>query len=127
MWEKPHCPLTAASWKPNDENLVAIGAIDGSISIHDIRNIGVPIYESIQFSREIHRLKFNPDKPTQLAGCCDSVEVKVFDIDSNCKSIYENNAHTDFVRGLTWHNSDLITCSWDNTVLRHTLAPKLNT
>ena len=67
----------------------------------------------------MHKLLFNPNSPNQLAGCCDSTEVKVFDSFNDFLPIYENNAHTDFVRGLAWHKSELVTCSWDNRVLTH--------
>ncbi|XP_058791274.1 methylosome protein WDR77-like [Phymastichus coffea] len=122
LWKNSCCGLTAASWKFDDENTVAIGGIDGSIAIFDIRNIGVAVYEFIQFPRGIHKLLFNPNSSNQLAGCCDSTEIKVFDSSNNYSSIFENTAHKDFVRGLAWHKSDLITCSWDNTVLRHSIT-----
>ncbi|XP_014210089.1 methylosome protein 50-like [Copidosoma floridanum] len=124
LWEKQDCGLTAVSWKPNDQNVLALGAEDGSVIILDIRHIGPnPIHESVQFPRGVRKLLFNTVNPTQLAGCCDSTEVKVLNVkEDNVEVIFENNAHSDFVRGLAWHQNDLITCSWDNTVLRHSIV-----
>jgi len=123
LYEKQDCGLTAAAWKSDDQNIVAVGGEDGSISILDIRNINSdPISESVYFPRSIRRLLFNSNNPTQLAACCDSTEVKVFHVNSDkVKIIFENNTHSDFVRGLAWHKNDLITCSWDNTVKRHSV------
>ncbi|KAJ8666947.1 hypothetical protein QAD02_008609 [Eretmocerus hayati] len=123
LWKKSGVGLTSVSWKFNDENIVAIGGIDGSIAIIDIRNLGAnPLHESIEFPRGVHKLLFSCNNPNQLAGCCDSTEVKVFDTSDNCKTILNDDSHDDFVRGLAWHKSDLITCSWDNTVLRHPIT-----
>lgn len=126
MWKKNGCELTSASWKPDDDNIVAIGGNDGGIEILDIRNTTNSVYELNQFSRGVHKIVFNPDCPSQLAGCCDSTDLKVFDLSKNCANIFENNTHTDFVRGLAWYNNDLITCSWDNTILRHSIELETN-
>jgi WD40 repeat protein len=89
----------------------------------DIRRIGeTPLYESTKSSRGIRKLLFNPDHPDELASCYDATEVKVFDISNHCTNVYVDNVHTDFVRGLAWHKSDLISCSWDNTVVRHSIT-----
>lgn len=60
--------------------------------------------------------------PNQLAGCCDGNMVKMFDIDRNLVTIYEDDRHQDFVRGLAWHQNKLLTCSWDNSILNHSLV-----
>ncbi|XP_001599571.4 methylosome protein 50 [Nasonia vitripennis] len=123
LWKKSGCGLTTSSWKVDDEHIIAVGGIDGSISILDIRNIGAaPVCESIHFSRGVHKLLFNPNHSNQLAGCCDATELKIFDTSINCKTIFQSNPHKDFIRGLAWHKRDLITCSWDNTILRHTVT-----
>lgn len=88
--------LTTSSWKFNNENILALGAIDGSITILDIRNIGATtLHESVPFPNGVHKLLFNPDGSNQLAGCCDSTEIKEFDTsDDLCKTIFEKSAHT---------------------------------
>ncbi|XP_011494723.1 PREDICTED: methylosome protein 50-like [Ceratosolen solmsi marchali] len=122
LW-KNECGLTASSWQPNNENIVAVGGLDGIISILDIRRIGeTPLYETPESSRGIRNLLFDPDQPSKLASCYDNTEVKIFDISNDCKNIFTNDEHADFVRGLAWHKSDLITCSWDNTVVRHIVS-----
>lgn len=60
--------------------------------------------------------------PNQLAGCCDGNVVKIFDTDKSLATIYEDDRHRDFVRGLAWQQNKLLTCSWDNTVLHHSLV-----
>lgn len=40
--------------------------------------------------------------------------------------MYQDDHHTDFVRGLTWFNRYLYSCSWDNTVLKHTIDFEIN-
>lgn len=115
------------SWKSNDANTIAVGANDGTISILDIRNAGAaPVHESVEFSRAVRKLLFNPDCSTQLAGCCDATEVKVFDTSKTINNIFENNVHTDFVRGLAWHKNELLTCSWDNTIHRHSITSEIS-
>ncbi|XP_014230482.1 methylosome protein 50-like [Trichogramma pretiosum] len=120
LWDEFHCGFTAVSWKPIDGNIIALGAQDGSITVIDIRHSKEALENSIQFSRGVHKLSFNPDKPAHLAGCCDSENIKVFDVDNSLEILYENESHDDFVRDLAWHKNDLLTCSWDFTVLRHT-------
>lgn len=57
----------------------------------------------------------------ELACCCDDTFVEVLDINRDFSSVYKNARHTDFVRGLAWYKDDLLSCSWDNTVLKHTI------
>lgn len=89
--------------------------------ILDIRKTtSEPIYQANHFVRSVKKLMFNSNYPTLLAGCCDAEDLKVFDVDNNnVKVLKEDVSHSDFVRGLTWQEKDLITCSWDNKVLRH--------
>lgn len=58
----------------------------------------------------------------ELAVCSDDVLVEVFDINNQLLSLYEDCRHDDFVRGLTWFDRHLYSCSWDNVVLKHTVS-----
>lgn len=119
--EKDGCGLTAVSWNPTCDNIVAIGVDDGSITLMDIRKTDNLLCEPLVFSRPIHKLTFNPDpeRSEQIACCSDDTLVKVLDTNKDCNVIYENNSHSDFVRGLTWYNDKLLSCSWDDTVVIH--------
>ncbi|XP_060832024.1 methylosome protein WDR77-like [Bombus pascuorum] len=120
---KKNVGLGAICWSPNKSNIVAIGTDSGEIVIVDIRKGGVKLLsKSIASSRPVHRLVFNLDsaRVEELAVCCDDVFVEVFDVNNQLSPIYKDDRHTDFVRGLTWFDRHLYSCSWDNAVLKHT-------
>ncbi|KAK2581316.1 hypothetical protein KPH14_008091 [Odynerus spinipes] len=121
--EKDGYGLTAVSWNPTSDNIIAIGADDGSITLMDIRNTDSILLESLVFSRPIHKLVFNPnpERSEQIACCCDDVVIKILETNKNYNAIYEDDRHTDFVRGLAWYNDELLSCSWDDMVLKHTI------
>lgn len=58
------CGLTAAAWNPDVEHELIIGDRDGKITVIDVRKPNTePLYKCPKaFSREIHRLSFNPVK-----------------------------------------------------------------
>ncbi|XP_034937934.1 methylosome protein 50-like [Chelonus insularis] len=114
--------LTAISWNPSDSHYVAIGAEDGSITLIDLRSPTAVLFQSTVFSRPVHKLKYHAKRKNLLAACSDDTVVKVIDTSENLDIIYENNQHSDFVRGFAWLKDELITCSWDNSVLKHTLS-----
>lgn len=122
IFRRNNCGLTAIAWKPNDENILAIGAEDGSVSVIDIRNPNAEPICGVSFDRPVYKLEFNPQIPNQLAGCCDGNIVKIFDTDKYLTELYEDYRHKDFVRGLAWSADKLLTCSWDNTVIEHSLV-----
>ncbi|OAD58533.1 Methylosome protein 50 [Eufriesea mexicana] len=116
--------LTAVCWNLSLPNVLAIGSEDGEIIIVDARKGSVKVLsESFAFCRPVHRLSFNQNlgRTEELAACCDDISVEVFDITNELSLIYKDDRHTDFVRGLTWFDSHLYSCSWDNTVLKHTI------
>lgn len=55
----------------------------------------------------------------QLACCSDATSVKVFDTYREMLPVFEDNSHSDFVRGLAWYKDDLFSCSWDGNVIKH--------
>ncbi|XP_076764218.1 methylosome protein WDR77 [Xylocopa sonorina] len=117
---KKDSDLTAVSWNPNLLNTVAIGTDDGRVVIVDARRGGIEVLEeSCSFPRPVHKLLFNPDSEGLLAACCDDAAVKVFDINNHLAPVYHDERHCDFVRGLTWFNNNLYSCSWDSRVLKH--------
>ncbi|XP_006565157.2 methylosome protein 50 isoform X2 [Apis mellifera] len=125
---KKDAGLNAICWSPNLSNILAIGTDDGEILIIDVRKGGVKVLsKSSAFSRPVHRLSFNPNSErVELAACCNDVFVEVFDISNDLLLMYQDDHHTDFVRGLTWFNRYLYSCSWDNTVLKHTIDFEIN-
>ncbi|XP_078040859.1 methylosome protein WDR77 [Augochlora pura] len=116
--------LTTANWNPVLDHTLAIGTDNGDVILVDIRNASDSVLqESKIFSKSLHKVLFNPnpERSGELACCCDDTLVQVLDINSNLSSIYENERHTDFVRGLAWYKDELFSCSWDNTVNKHTI------
>ncbi|KYQ50976.1 Methylosome protein 50 [Trachymyrmex zeteki] len=121
IFKKDNCPLSAVSWNTTLENIIAIGTVEGSIAIIDIRQTETPLCESVECDRGVHKLLFNPtpERKEQLACCFDNTLVKVLDTQKELMKIYEDNNHHDFVRGLAWCKDDLYSCSWDANVLKH--------
>lgn len=118
--------LTAVSWNSLLEHMLAIGARDGSVTLFDLRNLQTPVLQDVSiFPRSVHKLLFNPssEHSGQLACCCDDTTVKVINANKDLSLIYENDNHTDFVRGLTWFKDELYSCSWDNSVVKHIVNP----
>ncbi|XP_057342023.1 methylosome protein 50-like [Microplitis mediator] len=113
--------LTALTWDKNNENIVAIGSQSGSVTLIDIRSPDNVICETQIFLRPVHRLKYHPEKNSWLAGCCDDTVVKVLDPTKHLSLVYQDDRHKDFVRGLAWLQDELLTCSWDDTILKHTV------
>ncbi|XP_012143668.1 methylosome protein WDR77 isoform X2 [Megachile rotundata] len=128
---KKNAGLTAVNWKSTSDHVLALGTDEGAIMLVDTRNSGPSsvLEETCVFPRSIHRLLFNPnpERSDELAGCCDGTMVQVLDTNNKFSSIYKDDLrHKDFVRGLTWFNDELHTCSWDNTVFKHTIHPVKN-
>ncbi|XP_011171350.3 methylosome protein 50 [Solenopsis invicta] len=123
IFRKNDCFLTAISWNKKVDHLIAIGTNNGSIALIDTRQTKTPLYESVEYDRSIHKLLFNPysERKDQLACCSDNETVKVFDISREMFTVYEDSSHSDFVRGLTWFQSDLYSCAWDARVIKHVL------
>ncbi|XP_054013340.1 methylosome protein 50-like isoform X1 [Hylaeus anthracinus] len=116
--------LTAVNWNSILDHIIAIGSDNGDISLLDVRKPHAPVLqEACIFPRSIQKLLFNPnpERSEELAGCCDDTLVQVLDIKNNFSSVYKNEDHTDFVRGLSWYKDKLFSCSWDSTVLKHTI------
>ncbi|KAK0090999.1 hypothetical protein PV326_003889 [Microctonus aethiopoides] len=110
--------LTAVAWDPSNEHNVAIGALDGSVILIDTREPNKIVSESIAFPRPVHKLNFHP-KNNWLAGCCDDSVVKILDPMKELIELYKDTQHKDFVRDVAWQKDELLTCSWDDTVLKH--------
>jgi len=119
MYTMSRGQLLAVAWSPNEEQTLAVGCVDGTVGLVDIRRPGNFVSHSNVFKRSIHKLKFDPKRPHLLAACCDDTEVKVLNVTNQLETIYEDRRHGDFVRGIAWHKENLLSCSWDNTVLEH--------
>ncbi|XP_031826177.1 methylosome protein WDR77 [Nomia melanderi] len=114
--------LTAVNWNTILDHIIAIGTENGDVTLVDIRKAGISILQDANvFPRSVHKLLFNPnpERSEELACCCDDTRVDVLDINNNFSSIYKNERHSDFVRGLAWYKDQLFSCSWDNTVSKH--------
>lgn len=70
------------------------------------------------FLRGIHKTCFSNNNI--LAVCADHCEVKVYDIvNEDFRSIYVDDRHIDFIRGLAWYEDTLVSCGWDSSVFTH--------
>ncbi|XP_076619515.1 methylosome protein WDR77 [Colletes latitarsis] len=121
--------LTTVNWNSILDHIVAIGTDNGDVVLMDIRKPGASVLEeACIFPRPVQKLLFNPnpERSEDLACCCDNNFVQVLDINNNFSSIYKNEDHTDFVRGLSWYKDQLFSCSWDSTVLRHDIYSRHN-
>ncbi|XP_011308811.1 methylosome protein 50-like [Fopius arisanus] len=115
--------LTAVACNPLKEHEVAIGGEDGYVFLGDTRKPEELVYKSLEFPRAIHRLKYHHKRNNWLAGCCNDTMVKVLDTSQELSVLFKDaNSHTDMVRGLAWCKDELLTCSWDSTVQRHSLT-----
>ncbi|XP_076287392.1 methylosome protein WDR77 [Lasioglossum baleicum] len=116
--------LTAVNWNSVMDHIIAIGTDNGDVILVDTRNSRNSALKNAKvFSRSVHKLLFNPnpERSEELACCADDTLVRVLDINRNFSSIYEDKSHYDFVRGLAWYKDELISCSWDNAVNKHTI------
>lgn len=118
--------LTSVNWNFVMDNIIAIGTENGDVILVDTRkSTDSALKNSRVFSRSVHKLLFNPnpERSEELACCADDTIVRVVDINKKFSSIYEDGSHRDFVRGLAWYKNELISCSWDNAVNKHTIHP----
>ncbi|CAB4068268.1 WDR77 [Lepeophtheirus salmonis] len=114
---------TALTWSPQDDKSLLVGMQSGEIGNYDLRQLKCPPVSSTNsMDKQIHRIVFSPTIPDIFAVSADSYPVRIFDIEG-FKTIYKDERHEDFVRGLAWHpkNKDLWTCGWDRRVLSHSL------
>ncbi|XP_043270374.1 methylosome protein 50-like [Venturia canescens] len=111
--------LRAIAWRPSDDNALVIGSVDGGVTLIDTRKPQDFVMHSGSFKKSIHKIKFDPKRPHLLATCSDDTDLKVLDTNQHFATIYHDQRHNDFVRGITWFDENLLSCAWDNTVLRH--------
>lgn len=114
---------TAISWQSQNSTTFAAGDDSGNIILKDFRSTG-NIFESQVYNRRVFRLSFCPQNPLWLASCADDTNVSVLEIGkSSMTCVYEDDSHSDFVRGLAWStDSTLISCGWDKKVLKHDVS-----
>ncbi|XP_076646990.1 methylosome protein WDR77 isoform X2 [Halictus rubicundus] len=118
--------LTTVNWNSVLDHIIAIGTDNGDVILVDTRKASDSALQNAKvFPRSVHKLLFNPnpERSEEIACCCDDTLVRVLDINRNFSLIYENERHTDFVRGLAWYKDELVSCSWDNSVNKHTIHP----
>lgn len=114
---------TAVSWQPQNFTVFAAGDDSGKIFLKDVRGAG-DIIAAQGHKRAVFRLSFCPQNPLWLASCADETSVSVLEIGKcGTASLYEDDSHSDFVRGLVWSpDSALVSCGWDKKVLKHNIS-----
>ncbi|KAK7086101.1 Methylosome protein 50 [Halocaridina rubra] len=123
-WDnKPQCVAwTEKSIGPGNNNFV-VGTQNGVILLRSPSNLNESLTSFDAFERPLFRLAENPFRPNLIAACADDSRVVIVDVeDEKLKLRYEDDRHTDFVRGVAWRDAGtLASCGWDKKVLMHTL------
>lgn len=114
---------TCIRWQPMQHNMYAVGDDGGNISIQDLRMVVEKTVSYQPHSRFVTRLAFSPARPSLLASTSEDRKMVVASIsDSEAKPHYQSADHTDFVRGVTWSDSNkLLTAGYDGRVIQHTI------
>ncbi|GIY53613.1 methylosome protein 50 [Caerostris darwini] len=110
---------TALAWKPTSSTAFAVGDASGLVIMKDTRSMGT-ISSWEPHKRRICCLSF-PRNQSWLASCADDSDVCITDVEGEKPILmYKDDSHQDFVRGLTWSESnELISCGWDKKVISH--------
>ncbi|KAK8750183.1 hypothetical protein OTU49_015288, partial [Cherax quadricarinatus] len=122
-WEdKPECVTwlgSADSSSATGEQFL-VGLQSGALALRNTKSLNCSIASFQALNRPLYRIAANP-KPGQVAVCGNDTKVLVVDITNESIDLrYEDDRHSDFVRGLSWRDSEcLVTCGWDKTVLIH--------
>lgn len=117
---KPEC----VSWLEGaGEGQYLVGLQNGKVAQRCIKDLNFDLTSFYALQRPLYRIAVNPKRLTQFAVCGNDSRVVVVDAaEGSLRLRYEDNHHTDFVRGLAWQDADtLITCGWDTSVLVHKL------
>ncbi|KAK3867426.1 hypothetical protein Pcinc_027121 [Petrolisthes cinctipes] len=134
LWDL-RCPKPAScvyrDWDDKPESVLWVGEDDhylvglqsGQVALRCTTNLNHSVTTCQTLSRPIYKLELNPTRPSQVAVCGNDSKVIVLDIvNKEIKKRYEDNRHTDFVRGLAWTDSNsLVSCGWDSSVHIHGL------
>jgi len=111
--------VICVDWSYTNENILAVGLENGTISVHDTRALNTPIFTYKASKRSISKVKFNPHDPELLSIASDDKSVQVADA-KNTTITFKFN-HTDYTRALLWMNKSnkLLSGSWDKTLWSH--------
>lgn len=120
IYENEFSALTKIQWHPSKSHILVVGTSGGDIYTVDTREPNKFISKNSCYFRSIHNIAFNSEG--LLAVCADDTTLKVFDTaNEDLKLLYVDDKHNDFIRGLAWHNSTLISCGYDTQVCIHNL------
>ncbi|XP_076069869.1 methylosome protein WDR77-like isoform X2 [Oratosquilla oratoria] len=116
--DKPEC-ITYIG----DGSQYVVGTQSGSVFLRETRSITHSIASGQFFNRSLFRLSASPHKPNHVAAIANESRVLVLCTNSDKLEVrYEDDRHSDFVRGLTWTDANtLVTCGWDKDVFMHTI------
>lgn len=95
---------------------IAIGAIDGSISILDSKNLK-RIIRFKAHDRGVYLTRYHPHKKMLISGCIDGV-LNFWKTDQDYKHIYQNISHKSTIYGFDHHKWDnmYVTVSKDKSI-----------
>lgn len=110
------------SFHHKDENIVALGYINGIVRVYDLRNPD-SFTSEIKVATSSVNVAFSPHKTEQLVITSDDPSVFVVDINDSNAQIYSNSTHKDHIKSVAWNlrSDEFITTSWDGVILCHTI------
>lgn len=115
---------TCITWQPGQGHVFGVGSEAGQVVVKDKRAAVCSTVSYTPHRRAVKRLQFSPIRTSVLASISEDCSVAVTCINEEMASqIYSNNAHRDFVQGVSWSaDNRLYTCGWDGRVFTHTLT-----
>ncbi|KAG0727120.1 Methylosome protein 50 [Chionoecetes opilio] len=117
---KPEC----VAWLEGaGEGHYLVGLQNGDVAQRCTTDLNYSLASIHALPRPLYRIAVNPKRLSQFAVCGNDSRVVVVDsAEGSLKLRYEDNSHTDFVRGLAWQDAEtLISCGWDTNVIVHTV------
>ncbi len=95
---------------------LAIGAIDGTVSILDVKNLKL-IMRFKAHDRGVYLTRFHPHKKMLITGCIEGV-INFWKTDTDYKHIYQRSVHQSTVYGFDHHKWDnmYVTVSKDKSI-----------
>ncbi|XP_065582044.1 methylosome protein WDR77-like [Artemia franciscana] len=101
---------------------IAFGTESGHVLVKDIKNLDAPSNILRSHNRRIHRIK---SFQNYLAVGADDSKLVILEAGSSGDYTirYQDNKHTDFIRGLSWNpvTRSVYSSGWDGRILRHSI------
>lgn len=123
-WDnKPECAVWLEKSVGSGIDHFLLGTQNGILLLRSTTILNESLATFDAFERPLFRLASNPFRSNMIAACGDDSKVIVVDIEDELMKLrYEDDRHSDFVRGIAWKDAEtLVTCGWDKNVYTHLL------